>query len=111
MVSRLIAAMLSALLCIAFALLVGLSMLLAMNGYSESDATWGLAAFAGLVLIISTAVGSAAWFGAGLLIRKTWHAAVAALVSTIVCTMVGAVLVALAGIAGVGLAEVVRVNF
>jgi hypothetical protein len=105
------ATILTSVACLAAAVVILLAMLLAMNGYHESDATWGLGLFALLALMISAAMGAAASYAASFLIRKGWHPALAALFASIACFVAGVGLEILSSIAGVGVAEIVRLNF
>lgn len=99
------------LLSVAVAIGVFAFMIIAMNGYSEGDATWGLGVFAVLGLIVSLSAGVAAHFFAGVLVKKQFSLLLSASVAVPVCTIVAIVLEIIAALIGVGVAELVRVNF
>lgn len=86
-------------------------MLIAMNGYSESDATWGIGVFTVLGLIISVFAGIMAFLIAGTLLKKQFSPVLAAAIAVPVCTIAAIVLEVIASLIGVGVAELVRVKF
>ncbi len=94
---------------VGFALLA--FMVIAMNGYSEADATWGLGVFAVLGLIIPVFAGIAAYLIVGALVKKQFSPALSAAIAIPVCTIAAVVLEVIASLIGVGVAELVRVNF
>ena len=86
-------------------------LLVAMNGYSESDATYGLVTYIVLALLVSLSMGIAAFFTVGALVRRQFHSFVALLIAVVSFSTVGLVLKAISALFGVGVAELVRVNF
>ena len=61
-------------------------MLVAMNGYSEGDATWGLGAYVVLAFVANISMGLAAYFVTGRLIKREYGPVVASLITiTIRC--------------------------
>ena len=99
------------LLSIAVGVVVLAFMIIAMNGYSEGDAVWGLGVFAVLGLFVSVIAGVAAYFFAGALVKKEFSLLLAASVAVPVCTIAAVVLEIITALIGVGVAELVRVNF
>ncbi len=86
-------------------------MLVAMNGYSESDATYGLVSFAILGIIVSFLMATLAAFAAGKLIKRELNPILSVLIAVIVFSLFGAFLKVVCSIIGVGISEFVRVNF
>lgn len=85
-------------------------MLVAMNGYSESDAQWGLIAY----VVLAAAVSIAASFGAvvanAALVRRQFSTLLALLIAVPALSILAVVLEIIASLAGVGVAEYVRLN-
>ncbi len=96
---------------IAAGVVIFLLMLVVMNGFSESDATWGLGAFVVLAFIVAVLMALGAFFLAGFFIRKQYSSIAAAILPILIFSIVGAGLEIVAGGVGVGIAEFVRVNF
>ena len=111
MAVKIAALLITLLLSIALGVVVLAFMIIAMNGYSESDATWGLGVFAGLALIISGVTAILAFFFAGTLIKKEYTPLLAALIAIPVFTIAALVLEIVACFIGIGVAEFVRVNY
>lgn len=86
-------------------------MLLAMNGFSESDATWGLGAYALLALMVVILSSTGAFFLAGSLAKKQFSPVVCALIAVPVLSILSIGLEIVCSLIGVGVAEFVRVNF
>lgn len=86
-------------------------MLIAMNGYSESDAVWGLGLYVFLALVVSVAMGLTASVVAGRLVKREFNPVVAALIAISIFSLVGFGLEIVCSLVGVGLAEFVRIKF
>ena len=86
-------------------------MLIGMNGYSESDAQWGLAAFVILSISISVLMAVAAVFLVKTMVRKQFSPAIALLTAVPAFSAIGVVLELISSLIGVGIAEFVRVNY
>ena len=99
------------LLNIAAAFVIFFFLLLALNGYSEGDAMWGLAAFAVLALIITILSSGIAYASVRLLLNKDYRWITAGSISTIVAAVLGAVLQLGACLVAVLVAEIVRTSF
>lgn len=84
---------------------------LAMNGFSSSDASYGFLAFAFLALVVTVLVAVGAGYFAGKLVDRKFNRVLAAMVSVGLSSIVGAALTFISGIAGLIVAEIVRVNF
>jgi len=85
-------------------------MLVGMNGYSESDAQWGLVTYALLTIIISVLMGVAAVFLVRAMVRKQFSTTIAVLTAVPAFSAIGVVLELVSSLIGVGIAEFVRVN-
>lgn len=86
-------------------------MLVAMNGFSESDAWWGLAAFVGLAALITALMAAAAVLLVHRLKRRDLHGILAVLIAAAISSAIGAALISASGLIGVIAAEIVRRNF
>ena len=111
MAIKITAAGVTLLLVLAAAFVVLATMIIAMNGYHESDATWGLGAFVILSLIDMALMSLAAFLGAGALKKRQYGAFAAAILPVLVFAIVGVGLEVVSGGLGIAIAEVVRVNF
>jgi len=99
------------LLSIALGAVVLVFMIIAMNGYNESDATWGLGVFAGLALIIASVISVLAFFFAGTLIKREFSPLLSALIAVPIFSIAALVLEIIACLIAIGVAEFVRVNY
>jgi len=88
-----------------------LLMLVAMNGFSEKDATWGLGAYVVLMILISAACSAGAGIVAKRLINKGMTKLMAVLIPVPLFSIVGTGCEIVAAFIGVAIAEVVRINF
>ncbi len=86
-------------------------MLIAMNGYSESDSTWGLGAFVVLAFLTAIAAAVGSYSLGSRLAGSGRHKALAFLIPTAVFSVIGVVVMAICGLIGIGVAEFVRVNY
>jgi hypothetical protein len=87
------------------------AILLAMNGFSESDGTWGLAAYLLLALSVTVAMGGLAVLITQKLLKREFRAAVAVLIAVTVGSILGAGLKFICIIIGLLVANYVRVNW
>ncbi len=111
MLTKLAALFITLILCIAIGVVVLATMLIAMNGYSESDATWGLGVFILLALLVSGIASIAAFFLTGILTNKQYKPAISLLLSVLLLTILGGVLKTISAFIGIGVAEFVRQNY
>ena len=111
MSGRIISGILTLLLVLAAALVVLFMMLIAMNGYSESDATPGLVTYIVIAVGSAIATSTAAFFISGIFIRRGSTPAVAALIATPLASVIGVIITVVACFMGIGVAEYVRVNY
>ena len=111
MAAKIAALLITLLLGIALGVVVLAFMIVAMNGYSERDAAWGIGVFAGLALIIASVTSVLAFFFAGTLIKKEFSPLLAASIPIPVFTTAALILEIFACLIGIGVAEFVRVNY
>jgi hypothetical protein len=86
-------------------------LLLAMNGYSESDATWGIGAYIVLAILVSIAMATGALLAVQQLVKRAFRGVISVLIAISVFSIAGAVLKIVCSIIGVSVAEYVRVNY
>ena len=86
-------------------------MMLAMNGFSESDATYGFVAFIVLALIVTILTSSSAVWLVHVLVKRKFHGAIAALIAVPIFSVIGVGLKLVCSIIGVLIADYVRVNY
>lgn len=111
MLAKLTALFITLILCIAISVVVLATMLIAMNGYSESDAMWGFGAFVLLAIFVSILMAIAAYLLNGRFVAKEYSPIVAVIVPVVVFSVVGCGLLIISSLIGVGVAEFVRVNY
>jgi hypothetical protein len=110
MTPKIIAFVITLLANVAIGVAVFFFMLLAMNGFSESDATYGFVAYIALALVVSLAMSAAAAFAVHLLMKRDFRGSIAALIAVPVFSVVGGGLKIGCSIIGVLVADYVRVN-
>ena len=86
-------------------------MLLAMNGFSESDATYGLGAYIVLGVIVSLLMSSGAVLLVHTLLKRKYRGAVAALIAVPAFSVIGVGLKIVCSIIGILIADYVRVHY
>lgn len=86
-------------------------MIIAMNGYSESDAAWGLGTFAVLAFVVSFAASVGSTVFASKLLARQFTTVKSLLIAVPVSSIIGVVLVFISSFVGIGVAELVRVKF
>ncbi|HLA94279.1 MAG TPA: hypothetical protein VK612_01065 [Pyrinomonadaceae bacterium] len=111
MAAKIIAFFLTMLINIVADVAVFFVMLMAMNGYGESDAIYGIVSYIALAVIVTLLMSSAAAILAHILIKLEFGSFVSALIAVIVFSVTGVVLKIVCGLIGIGIAEFVRVNF
>ena len=110
MAPKIIAFLITLILNIAIGIAVFFILLLAMNGYSESDATYGIVTYIVLGLVVSLLMSFAAAMLVNILQKRKFSGAVSSLLAIVVFTGVGAVLKGVWALVGIGVAELVRAN-
>ena len=86
-------------------------MIIAMNGFSESDANYGLGAYIVLAIMVSLLMAAAAAFTTHLLMKRAFRGWTAALIAVPVFSMIGGALKFVCSIIGLLIADYVRVHY
>ena len=86
-------------------------LLIAMNGYSESDATYGLVVYGALAFVVSLLMAGSALVTVHLLMKRKFSGSSALFIAVPIFSVVGAVLKLVCSGVGVAVAEYVRVNY
>jgi hypothetical protein len=86
-------------------------MLLAMNGFSESDATYGIGAYIVLAMVVGLAMSAGAAFTVYLLAKRGFRSGMAVLCAVPLFSVVGAGLNIVCSIIGVLVADYVSVHY
>jgi hypothetical protein len=87
------------------------AMLIAMNGYSENDAMWGLGVYVLLALVVAVLSSLGSVLLVQLLLKKQYSASISTLIAIPVFTIAGVGLEVVCSLIGIGVAEIVRVKF
>ena len=111
MLTKLIVFSLTFLVLVAAGTVILFMMLVAMNGFSESDAMWGLGAYGVLALLITGAMSTGATLLTARFVKREFSPLVACLIAVPLFSLVGIVCEILGSLIGVGVAEIVRRNF
>ena len=96
---------------IAAGICIFILLLVAMNGYSESDAMYGLGVYGVLAFLVTLTMSLLAALVAERLRNREFRAISAVLIAAVVFSLLGIFLKGICSIIGVGVAEFVRVNF
>jgi hypothetical protein len=111
MTAKIAAFIITLIINVAAGIVVLFAMLLAMNGYSESDATYGIVAFIVLAIFVSLLMATLAVFVVQVLIKRQFRAVVSAIIAVCAFSVIGVVLKSVCGMIGIGVTEFVRVNY
>ncbi len=111
MAPKLISFFLTLAVNVAAGVVVFAGLIIAMNGYSESDATYGLAAYVVLAAAVTLMMSGLAALTTHLLQKREFRAWSAVLISVLIFAFAGAILKFVTSLIAVGIAEYVRVNF
>ena len=111
MAAKIAALLITLIVLVAVGVAILIGMVVAMNGYSESDATWGFGVYIILTLIVSILMAVGAFFVVGFLTRKQYGSVISTLIAIPVFSIVGVGLEFVCSLIGVGVAEFVRVKF
>jgi hypothetical protein len=87
---------------------ISLVMLLAMNGFSESHAFWGLAMFLACAVFLTIFVSTGAVFMVRYLSRRQYSAITACLLSVSGFSIVGIIAQMISGLVGIGITDYIQ---
>jgi hypothetical protein len=107
---KIVALILTTTACFAAAVVLFFGMILGMNGFSGSDAEYGLVTYVALAVLISILAGGGAYALAAKLMAREFHPAVSLLISIPALTIVGVVLEFFSVIIGLMISEYVRTH-
>lgn len=105
------AALLTFVINVVIGIAVGFFLLVAMNGYSESDATLGLAAYVLTAISVSLTIAAFAFILTGWLAANQMNSFASLLIAVLLFSVIGAVLKAVCGAVGIAVAEIARHAF
>jgi len=111
MTAKLAAFLITLVANIAIGVVVFFFLLIAMNGYSESDAMYGFGAYILLALFVSLLMAACAVRVVLILMKRKFSGSSAAFIAVPIFCVVGAGLKLVCAIIGVAAAEYVRVNY
>ena len=111
MAPKIIAFLVTLILNIAIGIAVFFFMLLAMNGFSESDANYGFGTYIVLAILVSLLMASLAATAVHLLTKRRFKAVSASLIAIASFTILGIGLKVVCSIIGVLVADFVRTNY
>jgi len=111
MIPKVVAAIVTGVMNITVGVVVFFFMLLAMNGFSESDASYGIVTYIILAVLATILMAVSAVATVHVLLKRNWRAARAAILAILLFSGVGAGLKVVCSIIGVLVADLVRVNF
>jgi hypothetical protein len=109
--SKIAALLITLIINIATGVAVFFFLLLAMNGYSESEANYGIVAYILLAASVSIVMSLAALLLTSFLMIRNYNAVAAVSIAVLSFCVVGAVLKVGCALVGILVAEVVRINF
>lgn len=110
MTAKVVAFLITLILNIAIGVAVFFFLLLAMNGYSESDANYGFITYIVLAILVSLLMAALAAAAAHLLMKRGLGIVSSALIGIGSFTVLGVVLKVACSIMGVLVADLVRTN-
>ena len=111
MAAKIAAFFITLLINIAAGVAIFFFMLVALNGFSESDASYGLGTYIALAVIVSFSMSAGATLVAHLFLKRKFHGAAACLIAVGIFSVGGVALKIVCGIVGVLIADYVRGNY
>jgi uncharacterized membrane protein YhaH (DUF805 family) len=111
MAAKINAFLITFLVNIAVGIAIFFGMLLAMNGYSETDAQWGIIAYVLLAIIVTLSMSAGAALLVHLLRKRQFGGVASVLIAAPIFSIAGSALKLVCSIIGVGIAEFARLNY
>ena len=107
---KFVSALITLLVDAGFSVAAGLFLIVALNGYSENDASYGLGAFAILAALLTIAMSVTAYIAASMLLKNGFRKYSSLTLSTLVFSIFGALIIAFCGILAMGIKHYVSLN-
>jgi hypothetical protein len=111
MLQKLIVCLITMSILLVSAIVILLTHVVAMNGFSESAAMWGFGTYVVLAVIVVAGMTAGAMFVTRVLVRKGMSPVLSSLIAIPAFVIVGIVGEVLCSLIGAGVAEFVRVTF
>ncbi len=111
MATKIVAAIILLLVNVTAGVIFLAGLVIAMNGYSESDALWGLIGFVVLAIFVTALTVAGAIVLVSVLTKKQFRAAASVSIGVSISSIVAVVLQFVSSLISVGVAEIVRVKF
>ena len=111
MAPKIIACFLTLLANVVAGLSVFFVMLIAMNGYSEDDAVFGIVTYVVLAVLVTIFMSVSAVLLVNNLQKRKFSGVAAAIIAILVFSASGVILKVICGLLGIGIAEFMRVNY
>ena len=111
MTAKIFASVITLVLNAVLAVVVFFFLLLAMNGYSESDAETGLIVYVVLAVLSAILAAALSAWVVSMMTRRRFVASSSAVIAVPVCTALGAGLIVASALIAVLIVEYVRVNY
>ena len=111
MAAKIAALIITLLINIAIGIVILFFMVVAMNGFTGSDAEKGLIAYIALAVVVTVLMGTGAYVATHLLLKRQINSALAVAIAVPIFVIVGAGLKFVCSIIGIAVAEYVRVNY
>lgn len=111
MAAKIISALVTLLINIAADAVIFFMMLIAMNGFSGSDAEYGLITYVVLAVLISIAMSIGAFLFVNLLLKKQYSSTPSVLIAIPFFVIAGVVLKIISCLISIGVADYIRVNY
>ena len=111
MAAKILAFLMTMLANIAAGVAVFFGMLLAMNGYSESDTDYGIIAYIVFAIVVTLLMSAGSVLLVKVLTKRKFSSLASVLIAVLLFSVFGVVLKMVCSIIGIGIAEFVRVNY
>lgn len=110
MTAKIITFILTLLANVTVGVVVFFFMIMAMNGFHESDANYGLGAYIALAVLVSLTMSAAAAFTVHFLMKREFRSWIAGLIAVPIFSIVGGGLKFVCSIIGILIADYIRVH-
>jgi|SRR5436190_15801758 len=107
MAAKVISALISFLILAAVGIVAGFFLLVALNGFGERDAMWGLGTYVLLVLVIAAGMSFAAVLIVGAFAKRQVGQVMSIVITGPICVVVGTILIFVSTIVAAGVTNIV----